>query len=103
MATTKSSNKKQSNKKSTKDLLSLSGRMRVYRGMYGFSTSFGKKNEDDEFINAYMNVNFKKNQEPDCNKKESVEIDVIHGFISCYETSSGDIKPVIWVTEYDEV
>ena len=58
MATTKSSNKKQTNKKSTKDLLSLSGRMRVYRGMYGFSTSFGKKNEDDEFINAYMNVNF---------------------------------------------
>lgn len=77
-------------------------KINVRKSMYGFSTSFVAKreNEEDEF--GYVDVGFRKDQEPQIQEGEVVRLFIKDGFLSGYKSKAG-LKPKIVVMEYDIV
>ena len=65
-----------------------------------FSTSIGKKNEDEEYDNVYFNVLFKKNEAPEVDEG-AFEINVKKGFLTLTIYSDGSVHPAVMVMEYD--
>lgn len=117
MATKKTTNKKTAAKKTApkKDTPkgeqlwnNIRGKMRVWASEFGnkkkswlnFSTSIGKKNDDDEYDNLYFDVMFKKDEAPDV-EEGAFEIKVKKGFITLKVYNDGSIHPAVMVMEYD--
>ena len=75
-------------------------KINVRKSKYGFSASFVAKreNEEDEF--GYIDVGFRKDQEPKIQEGETVRLFVKDGFLSGYKSKDG-VKPKIVVMEYD--
>ena len=65
-----------------------------------FSTSIGKKNEDEVYDNVYFDVLFKKNEAPGVDEG-AFEINVKKGFLTLTVYSDGSIHPAVMVMEYD--
>ena len=65
-----------------------------------FSTSIGKKNEDEEYDNVYFDVIFKKNKAPEVDEG-AFEINVKKGFWTLTVYSDGSVHPAVMVMEYD--
>lgn len=75
-------------------------RINVRKSKYGFSTSYvaKKENEQDEF--GYIDVGFKKDQEPKIEEGDTARISVKDGFFSGYKSRNG-IKPKLVVMNYE--
>lgn len=67
----------------------------IYKGQYGYSTLI--KNQDDKL---YIQVQFKKNNEP---TQDKVQIDIKDGFVSFYKTNTGLAKIKYVVLDYEIV
>lgn len=65
-----------------------------------FSTSIGKKNEDETYDNVYFDVFFKKNDAPEVDEG-AFEINVKKGFLTLTVYNDGSIHPAVMVLEYD--
>ena len=65
-----------------------------------FSTSIGKKNEDEKYDNVYFDVLFKKNEAPEVDEG-AFEINVKKGFLTLTVYSDGSVHPAVMVMEYD--
>lgn len=116
MATKKTSTKKTAAKKTAKKQTpkatqlwnNVKGAMRVWATERGnkkkrwlsFSTSIGKKNEDEEYDNVYFDVLFKKNEAPEV-EEGAFEIIVKKGFLTVSVYSDGSTHPAVMVLEYD--
>lgn len=72
--------------------------MKVFKTRYGWSTKIYNKYNDVEST-MYMDVQFKKGEEPTGNK---ATIDIKKFFMSCYSLKDGTVKPKIIITEYEE-
>lgn len=70
----------------------------VNKTMYGYST-FIKNEYNEEKITMFMDVQFKKEIEPQ--NINSIFIKVTDSFFSCYKTSFGEIKPKLIIMEYE--
>lgn len=75
-------------------------RINVRKSKYGFSTSYvaKKENEQDEF--GYIDVGFKKDQEPKIEDGDTARISVKDGFFSGYKSKDG-VKPKFIVMNYE--
>ena len=73
--------------------MKLVGKLYVQKGQYGFSTLI--RNQEEKM---YIQVVFKKDQEPN---KEKAEINIKDGFLSMYKNQNGYAKPKIVVLDYD--
>lgn len=116
MATKKTNTKKTAGKKTAKKQTpkatqlwnNVKGTMRVWATERGnrkktwlsFSTSIGKKNEDEEYDNVYFDVLFKKNEAPEV-EEGAFEIIVKKGFLTVSVYSDGSAHPAVMVLEYD--
>lgn len=108
MATIK---KKESTKttKRPKSWANVNGRMRVWgkevkykkSSFMSYSTSIGKKNEDEEYDNIYYNVRFCKDEHPDI--IGAFEIDVKAGFLTITTDKKGNCYPAVMVLDYEVV
>ena len=86
----------------------VKGLMRVWatnraykkKSWFSFSTSIGKKNEDEEYDNVYFDVLFKKNEAPEVDEG-AFEINVKKGFLTLTVYSDGSVHPAVMVMEYD--
>ena len=67
-----------------------------------FSTSVGKKNDDDEYINVYYDVMFKKNEAPDVDEGR-FQIKIKKGFLTVKQYSDGSLHHAVMVLEYDPI
>ena len=65
-----------------------------------FSTSIGKKNENEEYDNVYFDVLFKKNEAPKVDEG-AFEINVKKGFLTLTVYSDGSVHPAVMVMDYD--
>ena len=115
MVTKKTTTKKTAAKKTPKKLTSktaqawnnVKGLMRVWatergnknKSWLSFSTSIGKKNEDEEYDNVYFDVLFKKNESPEVDEG-AFEINVKKGFLTLTVYSDGSVHPAVMVMEY---
>ena len=115
MATKKTITKKTAAKKTVKKQTpktaqawnNVKGLMRVWaterthkkKTWLSFSTSIGKKNEDEEYDNVYFDVLFKKNEAPEVDKG-AFEINVKKGFLTLTVYSDGSVHPAVMVMEY---
>lgn len=70
----------------------------VNKTQYGYSTRI-KNDYDNKSIQMYMDVQFKRDEDPEI----SCLIKVENAFFSCYECRDGSIKPKLVVTEYEIV
>ena len=111
MATKKTTKKKTAAKKTAKTTQSwnnVKGLMRVWatergnkkKSWLSFSTSIGKKNEEEEYDNVYFDVLFKKNEAPEV-EEGAFEINVKKGFLTLTVYNDGSIHPAVMVMEYD--
>lgn len=111
MATKKPAAKKTAKKQTPKTAQAwnnVKGLMRVWATERGnkkktwlsFSTSIGKKNEDEEYDNVYFDVLFKKNEAPKVDKG-AFEINVKKGFLTLTVYSDGSVHPAVMVMDYD--
>lgn len=116
MATKKTTTKKTAAKKTAKKQTpktaqtwnNVKGLMRVWaterankkKSWLSFSTSIGKKNEDEEYDNVYFDVLFKKNEAPEVDEG-AFEINVKKGFLTLTVYSDGSVHPAVMVMEYD--
>lgn len=116
MATKKTNTKKTAAKKTAKKQIpktaqtwnNVKGLMRVWaterankkKSRLSFSTSIGKKNEDEEYDNVYFDVLFKKNEAPEVDEG-AFEINVKKGFLTLTVYSDGSVHPAVMVMEYD--
>lgn len=111
MATKKTAAKKTAKKqtpKTTQTWNNVKGLMHVWaterkhkkKTWLSFSTSIGKKNEDEEYTNLYFDVLFKKNEAPEVDAGAFV-INVKKGFLTLTVYSDGSIHPAVMVMEYD--
>lgn len=106
MATKKNSKKQTA--KTSQAWNNVKGLMRVWatergnkkKSWLSFSTSIGKKNEDEEYNNVYFDVLFKKNEAPDVDEG-AFEINVKKGFLTLTVYSDGSVHPAVMVMEYD--
>ena len=86
----------------------VKGFMRVWASERGnkkkswlsFSTSIGKKNEDETYDNVYFDVLFKKNEAPEVDEG-AFEINVKKGFLTLIVYSDGSVHPAVMIMEYD--
>lgn len=86
----------------------VKGLMRVWatergnkkKSWLSFSTSIGKKNEDEKYDNVYFDVLFKKNEAPEVDEG-AFEINVKKGFLTLTVYSDGSVHPAVMVMEYD--
>ena len=109
---TKNTTKKKTEKKQTQETTqvwnNVKGLMRVWSSKRGnknkswlsFSTSIGKKNDNEEYDNVYFDVIFKKNEAPEV-KEGAFEINVKKGFLTLTVYSDGSVHPAVMVLEYD--
>lgn len=65
-----------------------------------FSTSIGKKNENEEYTNLYFDVLFKKDEAPNV-EEGAFEIIVKKGFLTLTTYNDGSVHPAVMVMEYD--
>lgn len=65
-----------------------------------FSTSLGKKNEDEEYDNLYFDVLFKKDEAPKIKDEGAFEIVVNKGFLTLTVYNDGSIHPAVMVMDY---
>ena len=116
MATKKTAAKKTAAKKTAKKQTpktaqvwnNVNGLMRVWatvreykkKTWLSFSTSIGKKNENEEYDNVYFDVFFKKNEAPEVDEG-AFEINVKKGFLTLSVYSDGSVHPAVMVMEYD--
>ena len=111
MATKKKAAKKTVKKQTPKTAQAwnnVKGLMRVWatehtnkKGSWlSFSTSIGKKNEDEEYDNVYFDVLFKKNEAPEVDEG-AFEINVKKGFLTLSVYSNGSVHHAVMVMEYD--
>ena len=99
---------KKTTKKTAQAWNNVKGLMRVWTTKRGnkkkswlsFSTTIGKKNEDDQYDNVYFDVLFKKNEAPEVDEG-AFEINVKKGFLTLTVYSDGSIHPAVMVMEYD--
>ena len=106
--TTKKNTEKKQTQEPTKVWNNVKGLMRVWatergnkkKSWLSFSTSIGKKNDNEEYDNVYFDVIFKKNEAPEV-KEGAFEINVKKGFISLTVYSDGSVHPAVMVLEYD--
>lgn len=66
-----------------------------------YSTSVGKKNADDEYVNLYFNVAFKKEEHPDI--EGAFIINVKKGYLTVSCDKSGNTYPAVMVLDYDVI
>ena len=104
--------KKQTPKKQTPKTAqtwnNVKGLMRVWasergnkkKSWFSFSTSIGKKNEDEDYDNVYFDVLFKKNEAPEVDEG-AFEINIKKGFLTLTVYSDGSVHPAVMVMEYD--
>lgn len=86
----------------------VNGVMRVWasekeykrKSWISFSTSIGKKNEDDEYDNLYFNVLFKKDEAPEV-EEGAFEINVKKGFLTLSVYNDGSVHPAVMVLDYE--
>ena len=105
--TTKNKTEKQT-QKTTQVWNNVKGLMLVWPNERGnkkkswisFSTSIGKKNDNEEYDNVYFDVLFKKNEAPEV-KEGAFEINVKKGFLTLTVYSDGSVHPAVMVLEYD--
>ena len=111
MAAKKTAAKKTAKKQTPKTVQAwnnVKGLMRVWAAKRGskmkswlsFSTSIGKKNENEEYDNVYFDVLFKKNEAPEVDEG-AFEINVKKGFLTLTVYSDGSVHPAVMVLEYD--
>lgn len=94
--------------KTTQSWNNISGVMRVWaaekeykkKSWISFSTSIGKKNDEDEYDNLYFNVLFKKDEAPDV-EDGAFEINVKKGFLSLSVYKDGSVHPAVMVLDYE--
>ena len=83
----------------------VSGKMTVWgnipegRDFITYSTTVSSKDVDGKYVNCYMGVRFKKDDDPDAEGR--VDIDVKSGFITCGRGSDGNNRMYVFVTDYD--
>ena len=65
----------------------------INKNQYGYSTTC----KDKQNNKCYLDVQFKKNQEPETDK-----ILVIDAFFSCYKNKSNEVKPKLVVMNYSD-
>lgn len=105
MATKKQTKKQTPNTSQTWN--NVKGNMRVWatehtkkkKSWLSFSTSIGKKNEDEEYDNLYFDVLFKKDERPDV-EEGAFEINVKKGFLTLAVYSDGSVHPAVMVMKY---
>ena len=71
-----------------------------------FQTSISSKNEDDEYVNMYVDVQFKKDENPDVEDGENLIINIIDGFLTNYEYESKNdtyVRLKLVVLDYDVI
>lgn len=94
--------------KTTQSWNNIRGVMRVWaaekeykkKSWISFSTSIGKKNEEDEYDNLYFNVLFKKDEAPDV-EDGAFEINVKKGFLTLSVYKDGSVHPAVMVLDYE--
>ena len=99
---------KKTTKKTVQTWNNVKGLMRLWAAERGnkkkswlsFSTSIGKKNEDEKYDNVYFDVLFKKNKAPVVDEG-AFEINVKKGFLTLTVYSDGSVHPAVMVMEYD--
>lgn len=106
--TTKTTKRASAPEERKRDMWSdISGKMRVWgkeveygknKSFMSYSTSVGKKNDDDEYDNIYFDVRFKKDEHPDID--EAFMINIKKGFITLYVGGDGIARPSVMVLDY---
>lgn len=66
-----------------------------------YSTSVGKKKADEEYVNLYVNVVFKKDEHPDI--EGAFIINVKEGYLTVSCDKSGNVYPAVMVLDYDVI
>ena len=69
------------------------------KSFMSYSTSIGKKNDDEEYDNVYFNVRFKKDEHPDI--EGAFNINIKHGFLTLTVDNDGRCYHTLMVTEYE--
>lgn len=82
----------------------VTGETMIFKNDKGFySTSFSKKNQDGEYVNAYINVAFKKG----VNLENKTRINITNGFLTFDDYTNKDGKIItsykIFVLDFEQV
>lgn len=101
--------KKTTAKKTAQTWNNVKGLMRIWatergnkkKSWISFSTSIGKKNEDEEYDNVYFDVLFKKKEVPPIVNEGVYEINIKKGFLTLTVYSDGSVHPAVMVMEYN--
>lgn len=74
--------------------------MKVFKGKYGWSTTFHNKLQNGEDLKLYMPVQFMRGQEP---MKDSIDIEPVRWWGSCYLSKDGETKPKLFIADWREI
>lgn len=78
--------------------MNITGKMKVFKNNYGYSTTISSKNTDGEYDNMYISLQLPRGIEVE----HGSFIEVTKGFLSLYKTKDGLPKIKIVVMEFDE-
>ena len=74
--------------------------MKVFKGKYGWTTTFHNKLQNGEDMKYYMSVQFMRGFEPTV---DSIDIEPVRWWGSCYLTREGEAKPKLFIAEWREL
>ena len=75
--------------------MNITGKTKIYKGMYGYSCSISNKQQDGDYDNMFIQLQLPKGIEP----VDKTIIEITRGFLSFYRTKDGKQVPKIVVLE----
>jgi len=79
--------------------MNITGKTKIYKGMYGYSCSISNKQQDGSYNTMFMQLQLPKGIEP----ADKSIIEITKGFISFYQTKDGKQVPKIVVLDFNYI
>lgn len=79
--------------------MNITGKTKIYKGMYGYSCSISNKNQDGTYERMYVSLQLPKGVEVE----NKTYIEIIKGFLAFYKDKNGMSKIKIVVLDFNYI
>ena len=76
-------------------------KLNIKKSKYGFSANYGADKTDGTKVYGYVQVGFRKDNEPKITENQNARIFIKDGFLSGFVSKGTELKPKIVVLDYD--
>jgi len=78
-------------------------KLNIKKSKYGFSANYGADKTDGTKVYGYVQVGFRKDNEPKITENQNARIFIKDGFLSGFVSKGTELKPKLVVLDYEVI